>query len=97
MEQSCPVPPWDYDAPLESRRQVDTSAAAIAASGLLQLGYTNYARTILDALCRDHVGGTEGILNHGVYHIHKGLGVNESVMWGDYFFVEALALAEAAK
>jgi unsaturated chondroitin disaccharide hydrolase len=25
-----------------------------------------------------------------VYHLHKGLGVNESVMWGDYFFVEAL-------
>ena len=26
----------------------------------------------------------------GVYHIHKNLGVNESVMWGEYFFVEAL-------
>src|SRR5438105_3712940 len=31
------VPPWDYDAPEESRKQVDTSAAAIAASGLFQL------------------------------------------------------------
>ena len=32
----------------------------------------------------------EGVLKGGVYHIHKGLGVDESVMWGEYFFVEAL-------
>ena len=32
----------------------------------------------------------EGILLHGVYHERQGLGVDESVMWGDYFFVEAL-------
>jgi len=35
----------------------------------------------------------EGILKRGVYHIHKGLGVDESVMWGDFFFVEALTKA----
>jgi hypothetical protein len=27
--------------------------------------------------------GWEGILRGGVYHIHKNLGVNESVMWGE--------------
>ena len=32
----------------------------------------------------------EGILKGGVYHVHKGLGVDESVMWGEYFFCEAL-------
>jgi unsaturated chondroitin disaccharide hydrolase len=37
--------------------------------------------------------GWEGILKRGVYHIHKGLGVDESVMWGEYFFVEALTKA----
>jgi unsaturated chondroitin disaccharide hydrolase len=25
-----------------------------------------------------------------MYHVHKSLGVDESVMWGEYFFVEAL-------
>ena len=25
-----------------------------------------------------------------MYHVHKELGVNESVMWGEYYFVEAL-------
>ena len=27
----------------------------------------------------------EGILKGGVYHVHKGLGVDESVMWGEFF------------
>jgi unsaturated chondroitin disaccharide hydrolase len=34
--------------------------------------------------------GWEGILKRGIYHQRKGLGVDESVMWGEYFFVEAL-------
>ena len=37
----------------------------------------------------------EGILKRGVYHIHKDLGVGESVMWGEFFFVEALTKALA--
>jgi unsaturated chondroitin disaccharide hydrolase len=107
------VPPWDFDAPAESRALVDTSAAAIAASGLLQLAgltvdplhralYARTARHTLAALCRQYLAASdpawEGILKGGVYHLHKGLGVNESVMWGEYFFVEALdrALREGA-
>jgi unsaturated chondroitin disaccharide hydrolase len=105
------VPPWDYDAPLESRRQVDTSAAAIAAAGLFQLGglcsdsikgflYDSVARQIVSSLCEKYLGQSdpewEGILKGGVYHIHKNLGVNESVMWGEYFFLEALDTALAA-
>jgi unsaturated chondroitin disaccharide hydrolase len=34
--------------------------------------------------------GWEGILKRGVYHIHKNLGVDESVMWGEFFFLEAV-------
>ena len=34
--------------------------------------------------------GWEGVIKHAIYHRNKNLGVNESVMWGDYFFVEAL-------
>jgi unsaturated chondroitin disaccharide hydrolase len=33
----------------------------------------------------------EGLLKHGSYHETKQLGVDESVMWGEYFFVETLA------
>jgi unsaturated chondroitin disaccharide hydrolase len=35
--------------------------------------------------------GWEGILKQGSYHERRGLGVGESVMWGEYFFVEALS------
>ena len=41
----------------------------------------------------DKTPGWEGILKEGVYHLHKGLGVSQSVMWGEYFFVEALERA----
>jgi unsaturated chondroitin disaccharide hydrolase len=99
------APPWDFDAPPESRALVDTSAAAVAAGGLLRLAeltpdgvrarsYHGSALSILETLCERYLASSdpewEGILKGGVYHLHKGLGVNESVMWGEYFFVEAL-------
>jgi unsaturated chondroitin disaccharide hydrolase len=99
------VPPWDFNAPLESRKLLDTSAAAIAASGLFRLSrllpdqtkghyYWATAMHVLRALCQKHLADKdpdwEGILTGGVYHVHKGLGVDESVMWGEYFFCEAL-------
>ncbi len=103
------VPPWDFDAPAAPRRQPDSSAAAIAASGLLDLAefttsraksrlYRDTALRILDTLTGEEylanrTPNWEGILKHGVYHTNKGLGVDESVMWGEYFFVEALTKA----
>jgi len=102
------VPPWDYDAPPESRTLVDTSAAAAAAAGMLRLArlvpdqvrgqyYDAVARRVLGTLCRNYLSESdpnwEGILKGGVYHVAKNIGVNESVMWGEYFFLEALDLA----
>lgn len=108
----CPdnlVPPWDFDVPEGPDHIDDSSAAAIAASGLWNLAgltadpararrYENAALTILDSLCSDRylarsTPGWEGVLLHGVYHFHKKLGVDESVMWGDFFFLEAAAKA----
>jgi unsaturated chondroitin disaccharide hydrolase len=99
------VPPNDWEEP-NPERPYESSAAAIAASGLLQLarfsgeperaeGYRGYARKVLQTLCTPEflaieTPGWEGILKHASYHERKDLGVDESVMWGDYFFVEAL-------
>jgi len=108
------VTPWDYDAPESgplAKSQVDTSACAIAASGLLDLAdavpdttkanaYRDFALTSLLTLSESYLGsktpGFEGILNGGVYHIHKDLGVHEAVLFGEYFFVEALDKAMSA-
>jgi unsaturated chondroitin disaccharide hydrolase len=105
------VPLWDYDLPLGAPHLWDSSAAAITASGLWDLAeqvsssaeqqtYRAAALAILDTLCSDEflprrLPEWEGILRHGVYHYHKGLGVDESVAWGDHFFVEALTKAVA--
>ncbi len=107
------VPYWDFDIPPDGPRLWDSSAAAITASGLWDLAeavgdrpdqqrYQEAALTILQTLCADaflpvHRPDWEGILLHGVYHYHKGLGVDESVAWGDHFFVEALVKAVAGR
>jgi unsaturated chondroitin disaccharide hydrolase len=105
------VPPNDWEEP-EPVRPWESSAAAIAASGLFQLSalvpidsdasrFAGTARTIINTLTGSEFLAREtqrweGILKHGSYHERRGLGVDESVMWGDYFFVEALDKALGA-
>lgn len=107
------VPYWDFDLPTDGPRLWDSSAGAIAASGLWDLAeavagvaeqerYRAASLTILRTLCSEQFlpwnqPEWEGILLHGVYHYHKGLGVDESVAWGDHFFVEALVKAVAGR
>ncbi|NUQ00676.1 MAG: glycoside hydrolase family 88 protein [Armatimonadetes bacterium] len=102
------ITPYDFDAP-DDERPLDTSGSAIAASGLLQLaeltasperaeGYRKCALRMLDSLCAppylaSGTPGWEGILKEQVYHLHKDLGVSESCMFGEYFFVEAMQQA----
>ena len=106
------VPFWDFHVPAGPDRLWDSSAAAIAASGLWNLSaltnetakahrYRNFVFEILDSLTSPQFLARgqqkqEGILLHGVYHFHKKLGVDESVMWGEYFFMEALQRALSA-
>ena len=99
------VPPNDWEEP-DPPRPDESSAAAIAASGLWQLAdlttdperATRYRDATIAILTKLSSPGFlasddaawEGILRHGVYHERRHLGVDESVMWGDYFYVEAL-------
>jgi len=99
------VPPNDFDEPDPVRRW-ESSAAACAAGGLIMLGslvadddraqqYHNHAEATIARLCDPEFVAQkddwEGVLKHGSYHETKQLGVDESVMWGEYFFVETLA------
>lgn len=102
------VPPNDWEEP-NPKLPYESSAAAISASGLLNLArltgdpararlYREYGLRIVDTLTEpeflaSETPGWEGILKHGIYHQCKGLGVDESVMWGEYFFLEALGKA----
>jgi unsaturated chondroitin disaccharide hydrolase len=102
------IPPNDWSEPNPPLPN-ESSAAAIAASGLLDLyklvtdpvradRYHQAALSILETLTSPKflaldTPGWEGVIKHGIYHQRKGLGVDESVMWGDFFFLEALSKA----
>jgi unsaturated chondroitin disaccharide hydrolase len=105
------IPPNDWEEPNPTEKY-ESSAAAVAAAGLLELAkatnqaaratrYRNYAFTILDTLLHPEflayeTPGWEGVVKHGIYHERKKLGINESVMWGEYYFLSALDKAVEA-
>lgn len=94
------VPPWDFADPSGPR---DSSAAAIACCGLLELAsvmaaadernvYLREADRILRTLCDRAWAdqGSEALLCLGSYHVPERRGVNGATIWGDYFCLEAL-------
>jgi unsaturated chondroitin disaccharide hydrolase len=98
------VPPNDWDDPTP-QLEYESSAGAIAAAGLLQLAdlisgagaekYRRYAYAVVAKLSGPEFlaqpeSGWQGVLRHAAYHQRNELGVDESVMWGDHYFVEAL-------
>ena len=91
------VPQWDFNDPEKERR--DSSAAAIASSALLELSalsgkeeFKAVAINILSSLCNNYLSGKEddGILAHGCFYKPAETGVDESLIWGDYYFMEAI-------
>ena len=102
---------WDLDLRAEDRHERDSSAAAIAACGLLELSgllaagdpdraaLRSAATAMLDTLNSHYLStdpDEDGILRGGVCNRPQGHGVNECCLWGDYFFVEALARQSTA-
>lgn len=98
---------WDLVFNDGSGEERDSSAASIAVCGLLELAkqlplsnekqasYQETALTIMKALS-DHyttrnTPDSNGLLLHGVYDKNSDKGVDECMIWGDYYYVEALA------
>ena len=84
----------------------DSSAAVIAACGLLEIAgclsvldpdrpyFIQQALKIAATLFKDYISldlDTGGYLKHAVYNMNKGRGVDEYCTWGDYFFFELLS------
>jgi unsaturated chondroitin disaccharide hydrolase len=89
------VPPWDFDAPAGG--PLDASAGAIAASALLELGWDDDARRLVDALVTDCLNpdDSDGVLLHCCYRQPIGRGLDCATVWGDFFLLDALARIEA--
>lgn len=97
------VPYWDFSQKAGSPR--DSSAAAIAASGMLELStfvtdpalrskYDNEALRIQTSLSRPGVylatsSASDGLLLHGTYSVPAQEGIDASLIWGDYYFLES--------
>lgn len=97
---------WDLIFKEGSQEEKDSSAAAIAACGLLELSkqlpvsdprhfdYEEIAIKILEELQKNYttkrVNGSNGLLLHAVYDKNSLKGVDECVIWGDYFYVEGI-------
>ncbi len=95
------LPLWGFEAPHGSPR--DSSAAAIAAYGILLLGMTCGDTSLINAglahlaylyeHCLRDVG-YDGLLDHAAYSVPHGVGIDEAIVWGDYFFMKALDLLD---
>lgn len=96
------IPYWDFSFTDEIPDIRDTSAAAILCCGLLELckyvekkkaeEYETVVHKIMNSLIHDYttkdVPESTGLLKEGMYH--RTNGANECVIWGDYYYMEAL-------
>ena len=98
------VPFWDFDAPNIPNEPRDASAAAIVASALLELFqltdndekaaiYKNAAIKMLETLSSDKFQSREtkpSLLLHSTGHWPNKSEVNASIIYADYYYIEAL-------
>ena len=97
---------WDFDAPQNSGTPRDSSASAITACGLLEVArhlpfddpdrelfLTAAEKSMNSLIDRYFTAGSqseEGFLRHGSYSVRGGISPDDFMIWGDYFFLEAL-------
>lgn len=100
------VPYWDFTYSDGSSEPRDSSAAAIAVCGLFELAqlvedkataarYDVAAKEILSSLTEFYTPpdpeASDALILRGAYSVPECAGVDEGTLWGDYFYLEALA------
>jgi hypothetical protein len=97
------VPNWDFNAPASAGLFKDTSAAAVAASAFVKLAsvlggsadgtkFRSVAAATLSSLASPtylNTGNGRGLLLHGAKWVTRGSADN-SLIYGDYYFLEAI-------
>lgn len=97
------IPYWDYDAPNIPDEPRDASAAAVTASALYELAahdkanaakYVKWADTIIENLTRNYRPGYKKargfLLLHSTGEKQANKEVDVPIIYGDYYFLEAL-------
>jgi unsaturated chondroitin disaccharide hydrolase len=99
------IPPWDFSV-LDGER--DTSALTLVVNGLLRMAQSKaiseehrqacilFAEKSMVAVIQKHSALEDpdawGLLYEGVYDYPTDRGINEFMIWGDYYFVENLLI-----
>lgn len=97
---------WDFDAPVDAETKRDSSASAIAAAGMLELlehvpandpdrdylenGVLRSMRGLIDRYATIGQSDAQGLLEHGSYSVRGGAAPDDYMIWGDYYYLEAL-------
>lgn len=97
------IPYWDFDAPNAVSTPRDASAAGVVASALLELQgyvnkdvaekYRNCAKQMLASLSSDSYRSSahrSSFLDHSVGHHPAGSEIDASIIYADYYYLEAL-------
>lgn len=99
------IPYWDFDAPQEPGEPKDASAAAIAASGLWELGslvdettlmikYREASHNLVKNLSSDRYlafkSGLPAVLLHSTGNKPDNSEIDVPIIYADYYFIEAL-------
>jgi len=97
---------WDFDVPQAEGTARDSSASSIAACGMLEIAehlspgdpdreflLTSASRSMASLTERYFTAGNtveEGFLRRGSYSVRESIAPDDFVIWGDYFYLEAL-------
>ena len=97
---------WDFNVPVDADTYRDSSASAIVAAGLAELishldaadperpYFEKMLAITMQSLIRNYAtigdDAAEGFLKHGSYHVLGGFSPDDYMIWGDYYYLEAL-------
>ncbi len=96
------IPKWDLIFKGDDTQPVDTSAAAIAANGFMEIYdatgiqlYKDYAYLILSELYENYsskdMPAYQGLIREAVGNMPQNTNISVSLIYGDYYFVELLS------
>lgn len=97
---------WDFDIPIQEGTERDSSASAIAVCGMMELlehldandpdrarieqAVTDSLSSLVLTYSTLHDPEAQGLLLHGSYSVIEGKSPDDHMIWGDYFYMQAL-------